>query len=159
MICWKWMKSMHIGTEHEVIERGSSQASWGGTTVKYHRPWSSSLCSSLENANGLGAAESSLATRFPLTSTERMSVPHARTGRDLCSHQMYIGRNALNVKVCSQIQTMSGSYRRWWRYAKSRVPILEYPPSVSPVLDAGQFAILVLMTVDRNKQSAWYGIK
>lgn len=98
------MKSMHIGTEHEVIKRVLPRLPEVVRLLNITGAWSSGLCSSLENANGLGAAESSLATRFPLTSTERMSVLHARTGRDLCSHQMYIGRNALDVKVCSQTQ-------------------------------------------------------
>lgn len=59
------------------------------------------------NANGLGATESSLASRLPPTSIEGMLVPYARTGQDLCSHQaqkMYLGRNAPDVKAWAQIQ-------------------------------------------------------
>lgn len=121
------------------------------------------LCSSLENANSLGAAESSLATGPPLASIEGVSVPDARTGRGLCSHQahpMCLGRGALDVKVWSQIHLCARQLLRAVAGCpKSGVLLVEHPPSASPVLDGGQFAILILMTINKNKESAWYSVK
>ena len=88
-----------------------------------------------------------------------MSVPGARTERDLCSHQaqqMCLGRGALDGKVWCQIHI----YVRQLLKAvtgcpKSRVLAVEHHQvvyhQVSPELDAGQFAVLILMTVNKNR--------
>lgn len=113
------------------------------------------LCSSLGNANGLGAAESSLASGPPLTSVEGMSIPDARTGKDLCSHQaqqMCLNGGALDVKVWSQVHAYSRQLLKTVAgWPKSEVPVVRFPPSISPVLDAGEFAILILTTVKETE--------
>jgi hypothetical protein len=96
MIWWKNPNAPHISMQQRELP-GLTEAVWLHTG---QRAWSLGPCSSLGSANGLGAAESSLVTRPPLTSIERMSVTSCQDRRDLCSLQaqkMYLGRGAVEV--------------------------------------------------------------